>query len=159
VVALLLAPFFVAAAVVYAQYQTIHVLGASMSPALNADDYLLARRATARDVRRHDIVVFTDPYDPHKDLIKRVVGLPGEHVAIAKSVLYLDDRPQTEQYVKLPWTIATDAPATTIPGGSFYVLGDNRDHSSDSRQFGPIPGNLVEAIAVEKIYPTFVAVK
>ena len=107
----------------------------SMQPALGAGDWVLARRATA-PLQRGDIVVFEHPGRPSFELVKRVVGLPGEQVVVAAGKVRVDGKPVD------PW-----AAGPTVPDGSWrlgpnevFVLGDNRAFSSgDSRALGAIP--------------------
>jgi signal peptidase I len=115
---------------------------------------LLPRRA----VRRGDVIVFRFPGDPRRDFIKRVIGLPGETVAIADKRVTVDGRELIEPYAfhsdDRTWpddpAISGDRrrrdqmPATRVPEGSYFLLGDNRDDSSDSRSWGPVPaGHLL----------------
>jgi signal peptidase I len=113
----------------------------------------LARLLPGRAVRRGDIVIFRYPEDPRRDFIKRVVGLPGETIAIRDRRVFANGQPLEE-----PWAfhsddrIWADDPAipadrrrrdqlapSVVPDGSYFVLGDNRDDSSDSREWGPVP--------------------
>ncbi len=118
----------------------------------------LARLLPARPVRRGDIVVFRFPPDPARDFIKRVVGLPGETVEIRDRRVLVDGRPLNEPYVfhadDRVWPDDPNIPEekrrrdqlppTRVPEGAYFVMGDNRDDSSDSREWGPVPeGNLV----------------
>jgi signal peptidase I len=113
----------------------------------------LAGLLPARAVRRGDVIVFRFPQDPSRDFIKRVVGLPGETVAIRDRTVFVDDRPLSEPYVfhsdDRVWPDDASIPeekrrrdqlaATRVPAGAYFVMGDNRDDSSDSRQWGPVP--------------------
>jgi signal peptidase I len=118
----------------------------------------LANLLPARPVRRGDVVVFRFPQDPSRDFIKRVVGLPGETVEIRDRRVTIDGRPLLEPYVfHADDRIWPDDPSipeekrrrdqiapTRVPDGAYFVMGDNRDDSSDSREWGPVPaGNLV----------------
>lgn len=118
----------------------------------------LARLLPARHVRRGDVVVFHFPGDPSRDFIKRVVGLPGETVEIRDRRVFVDGRPLSEPYVfhadDRVWPNDPGIPEdkrrrdqltpTRVPEGAYFVMGDNRDDSSDSRQWGPVPArNLV----------------
>jgi len=115
---------------------------------------LLPRRA----VRRGDVVVFRFPADPRRSFIKRVIGLPGETVAIADKRVKVDGRELIEPYAfhadDRTWpddpSIPDDRrrrdqlPPLRVPDGSYFMLGDNRDDSSDSRVWGPVPaGHLL----------------
>ena len=112
----------------------------------------------ARNVRRGDVVVFRFPGDPSRDFIKRVVGLPGETLEIRDRRVFVDGRPLPEPYVfhadDRVWPNDPGVPEekrrrdqlapTHVPEGAYFVMGDNRDDSSDSRQWGPVPArNLV----------------
>ena len=108
-----------------------------------------------RAVRRGDVVVFRFPGDPRRDFIKRVVGLPGETVAIRDRVVSIDGRTLEEPYVfhadDRVWPDEADVPdarrrrdqlaPARVPDGAFFVMGDNRDDSSDSRAWGPVPAS------------------
>jgi signal peptidase I len=101
-------------------------------------------------VRRGDIVVFRFPGDPSQDYVKRVIGLPGETIKIVDTVVYLRE-PGQEGYTPLlePYSNHRDPGAvppapddfaeTTIPEGHYFVMGDNRDNSMDSRDWGLVP--------------------
>jgi signal peptidase I len=118
----------------------------------------LGRVLPARPVRRGDIVVFRFPQDPSRDFIKRVVGLPGETVGIRDRVVTIDGRILSEPYVfhadDRVWPDDANVPEekrrrdqlapTRVPEDAYFVMGDNRDDSSDSREWGPVPErNLV----------------
>ena len=118
----------------------------------------LARAMPARTVRRGDVVVFRFPQNPSRDFIKRVIGLPGETVAIRDRMVTIDGRVLSEPYVfhadDRVWPDDASVPEekrrrdqlapTRIPEGACFVMGDNRDDSSDSREWGPVPErNLV----------------
>ena len=117
-----------------------------------------ARLLPARPVRRGDVVVFRFPHDPARDFIKRVVGLPGETITIRDRTVFVNDTPLDEPYVfhsddriwpddpSIPEEKRRrdQLPVTRVPEGAYFVMGDNRDDSSDSRDWGPVPeANLV----------------
>ena len=117
-----------------------------------------ARLRPTRPVRRGDVVVFRFPGDPSRDFLKRVVGLPGETITIRDRTVFVNEKPLHEPYVfhadDRIWpddpSIPEDRrrrdqlPATPVPDGAYFVMGDNRDDSSDSREWGPVPAaNLV----------------
>ena len=111
------------------------VAEASMEPALSRGDYLIALLATS--VRRGDIVIYPDPTMPDRYLVKRAVGLAGEHVSIAGGQLTIDGAVLAE-----PWADGPTWPDDewVIPAGSLFPLGDNRRFSAgDGRSSGPIP--------------------
>lgn len=146
--------------------QTVHVLGLSMYPTLDDQDYLIATKIDYRlnDPHRGDIVIMRDPFDNSKDFIKRVVGLPGEQILIKDGKVYINGHLLDEPYIRRdqPWTNNATWPQPgafnagqpyTIPRGEYFVMGDNRNASSDSRIFGPVERNRVEAHAWVRIWP------
>ena len=141
--------------------QTVHVVGSSMYPTLSSGDLLIASKLDYRlhNPQRGDIVILKDPLDPTKDFIKRVVGLPGDHVLIRDHRVLINGVALTEPYVET-WSTTPNWPqqpdaidGETVPPDSFFVLGDNRDHSSDSRLFGYIGRDQIDARAVARFWP------
>lgn len=108
--------------------------GQSMNPTLNDQDYVLLNKVSYKtgEPKRFDIIMFTLP--DNSVLIKRVIGLPGEKLEYKNNSLYVDGR-----VVKDPFIKEEDFIAINIPVGEVFVMGDNRDHSTDSRVFGTIP--------------------
>ena len=111
-------------------------------------------------VHRGDIVVFKYPEEPERDFIKRVVGLPGETVELRHKQVYIDGRPLDEPYVHFlvpPSTHAQEFAAydvreqygpVTVPEGQYFVMGDNRDNSQDSRYWGFLPRDFIKGKAL-----------
>lgn len=129
------------------------VNGASMSPTLNGGDgdipddgdKLILNRIA--DIDRGDIIVFTYDWgsaesNPHA-LVKRVIGLPGDTVEICGGVLYLNGEPQREDYIAEEMNSLYDGFSVTVPDGYYFVMGDNRNNSSDSRDIGCVPQKKV----------------
>ena len=146
------------------EYQAVHVIGVSMSPTLNPGDYALARKTGGTAVHRGNIVVIRDPFDPHKDFIKRVVALPGERLRITGGVVSINGTPLSEPYLnREPWTVNNTWPAGgtgfVIPRDSYFVMGDNRNHSSDSTVYGPVQQRTIEAVVFERVWPAPGAVR
>ena len=114
--------------------------------------------APVRNVRRHDIVVFKFPGEPERDFIKRVIGLPGERLHLQNKTVYINGKPLDEPYVHFnePSTaslgILSDArdnmPEIVVPEGHYFVMGDNRDNSHDSRYWGTLDGDLLKGRAL-----------
>ena len=105
-----------------------------------------------RDVKRGDIVVFKYPEEPEKDYIKRVIGLPGETIEVKSRQVYIDGQPLDEPYKvhRNPRGLNLDQddyPATRIPEGSYFCMGDNRDNSRDSRSWGFVPESYLKGRA------------
>lgn len=150
--------------------QTFWIPSPSMSPTLVANDRVLVNKLAYRfhDVHRGDVVVFERPPTEQpsniKDLIKRVVGLPGEHISIRDGKVYVDGRELEEPYVHGLQTVLDSCPSTYVPGigteagfevpkGHLLVLGDNRINSHDGRCFGPIDEDLVVGRAFFIMWP------
>ena len=130
---------------------------------------LLSKLLPHRAVRRGDVIVFKFPEDPRRDFIKRVVALPGETVEVRDKVVYVEGVRRSEDHVTFSddrvWPDDPELPDSyrrrdqsrpfTVPPGSYFALGDNRDNSYDSRFWGPVPhGNLKgRAMLVYWSYP------
>lgn len=144
--------------------QTVHVIGISMAPTVQDQDYLVATKFDYRlhSPQRGDIIIMRDPYDSSRDFIKRVIATPGDQVLIREGHVYLNGHLLNEPYVnEEPWVTNANwpAPAISDPGGKlmtaddYFVMGDNRNHSSDSRLFGPIHRDQIEARAWVRVLP------
>jgi len=138
--------------------QAFYIPSDSMVPTLVQHDRVLVNKLSYHfhDVHRGDIVVFERPQgevDPKiKDLIKRVVALPGETVEGRNGQVLINGRALTEPY--LPKGVQTsDFGAVQIPKGRYWVMGDNRGNSKDSRVFGPIPKGLIVGRAFIRVWP------
>jgi signal peptidase I len=148
VIALLIKTFLV---------QAFFIPSASMDPTLKVHDRVLVNKLSykAHGIHRGDIVVFTKPpHEPEeiKDLIKRVIGLPGETVSGVNGHVYINGRPLQEPYLPAGTVSTIDHP-WKIPPGDIFVMGDNRTNSADSRVFGPIKESSVVGRAFVKIWP------
>jgi signal peptidase I len=144
--------------------QTVHVMGSSMNPTVQDQDYLLATKIDYRfhPPQRGDIVIMRDPLDPSRDFIKRIIAVPGDRVLIRDGHVYVNGHQLAETYLRdAPWTQYTTWPITRpsdldgqlMAPDEYFVMGDNRDHSDDSRMFGPIHRDLIEARAWMRLLP------
>lgn len=131
------------------------VEGNSMQPTLHNGDRLMVDKISyrMRQPRYGEIVVFRYPANPHQRFIKRVVGLPGDTVEIKNFTLYLNGQPVTENYIN--GRMYGDFGPVTVPEGTVFVLGDNRNNSEDSRyaDVGPVPQKLVVGRALFQYWP------
>jgi signal peptidase I len=151
--------------VIHLAVQPVRVIGSSMYPTVADQDYLIATTIDYRfnSPHRGDIVILRDPYDSSLDFIKRVIALPGEHLLIRNGQVYINGRLLTEPYVnhQEQWTVNSNYPASgsadpegiVIPANQYFVMGDNRNHSSDSRAFGAIPRSSIEARGWLRVLP------
>lgn len=121
-------------------YQPVRVEGTSMVPMLQDQDRLFINKLAyhVADVRHGDVVVFHYPRDPAKSYIKRVIALPGDRIRIDRGCVYVNDKLLAEPYVPARYTDERSQPEMTIAQGDYFVMGDHRSISSDSRDFGPI---------------------
>ena len=132
------------------------VVGDSMSPTLDNQEVLILNKAKYRftDVKRGDIIAFT--YEDTKYLIKRVIGLPGEHISIIDNKVYIDGRYYVEDYLKdvdTPDFDLQDLGYNEVPDGMYFVLGDNRDNSLDSRKIGLVSKEDIIGEVALRIWP------
>ncbi len=130
------------------------VTSSSMEPALLQGDAVLVRRmrfTSESPPKRGDIVFFCDPVTKKTWLVKRVIGLPGEIVTILMGQVYINGVPLREPY--LGTFYLDDFGQWWVPTDRVFVLGDNRAHSNDSRDFGPIPLDLIEGKVVFRYFP------
>lgn len=135
------------------------VSGKSMSPSFEDGDYVLVNKLGFKlfGVKRGDIVVFKGSQNPKETFIKRVIGLPGDKVKVIEGKVYIDNTEYKEAYLtnsdtKIPGNI-TDVGEIVIPDNYYFVLGDNRGNSLDSRVWGPISKDLILGEAWTKIWP------
>jgi signal peptidase I len=139
--------------------RTVHVLGMAMAPTVIDGDYLLAQPYSTSSPRQGEIIVMYDPYDRARYFVERVVAGPGQTVLIRNAQVIVDGTPLSEPYVASgPWTIGADWPsnghAVTLASDDYFVLGDNRNHSSDSRTFGPVRRQDIWGRAARILLPT-----
>lgn len=121
------------------------IKGASMMPNFPDSEYLLTEKVSyyLNDPARGDVVVFTPPVSETDEFIKRVIGVPGEKVMVKGGRVYINDKLLVEPYlsnsvITSDGSFLTEGQEYTVPPGQFFVMGDNREHSSDSRFWGPI---------------------
>jgi signal peptidase I len=136
-------------------YQPVKVEGNSMNPLLSDQERIFINKFVYHfePIDRGDVVVFWYPLDRSKSFIKRVVGLPGETIQIRKGDVYIDGRELSDQYVPPNYLDGSNYGPLTIPRGDYFVMGDHRDSSNDSRVFGPVPRSLIYGKAVFAYWP------
>jgi signal peptidase I len=138
--------------------QPFYIPSGSMEPTLNVGDRVLVNKLSydLHAVHRGDIVVFKKPPNDTspgvKDLIKRVIGLPGENISGRSGHVYIDGHELAEPW--LPKGVTTAPfPTTVIPPGEYFMMGDNRGDSADSRIIGPVPKSLFIGRAFLRVWP------
>jgi signal peptidase I len=151
--------------------QAFKIPSGSMEPNLLVGDHLLVNKFVfgpaispveravlpMKDIQRLDIVVFKHPKDPERDLIKRIIGLPGETLELRRKRVFINGKPLDEPYAHF----MDDPPATseemdprvqygpvTVPPGQYFAMGDNRDNSEDSRYWGFLPRENIKGKAL-----------
>jgi signal peptidase I len=136
-------------------YQPVKVEGTSMNPLLSDQERIFINKFIYRfePIERGDVVVFWYPLDRSKSFIKRVVGLPGETVEIRLGRVYINGEDLTDQYVPSTYLDGSNYPPRTIPDGEYFVMGDHRDSSNDSRVFGPVQRQFIYGKAVFAYWP------
>lgn len=153
-----IAAFTVALLVRATVVQAFYIPSESMVPTLRVHDRLLVEKISyhVHDVRRGDIVVFERPSRMHdlsvKDLIKRVIGLPGDTVEAHDGKVFVNGRRLAEPYLPADRTTADFGPVT-VPLDGYFVMGDNRAASYDSRFWGTVDRSLIVGRAVVRVFP------
>ncbi|MFQ5826921.1 MAG: signal peptidase I [Dehalococcoidia bacterium] len=162
--------------VLQTSFQSFRVRGASMVPNLQDGQYLLVNKAVYLHIRlgeaakyvpflqregevvylfhpprRGEVVVFHPPQNPQDDYIKRIIGLPGETVSVRVGKVYVDGRPLDESFVREAPSYTM--PAKEVPAGHYFVLGDNRNLSSDSHNWGTVPYQHIVGKAWASLWP------
>jgi signal peptidase I len=154
-------------------FQAFKIPSGSMEPNLLIGDHLIVNKMIfapgssaldrvllpRRSIQRGDVIVFKSPEEPERDLIKRVIGLPGERLELRRKRIYIDDRLIDEPYVRFLEPPSDTRPVTagdlresygpvTVPAGQYFMMGDNRDNSQDSRYWGFLPASYVKGRAL-----------
>jgi signal peptidase I len=136
-------------------YQPVKVEGTSMQPELLDQERIFVNKFLYHfeEIHRGDIVVFWYPKDPSKSFIKRVVGVPGDLVAIRDGQVYINGELLRERYVPRGYQDFDSYPPTRVKDGHYYVLGDHRNASNDSRSWGLVPRRFIYGKAVFRYWP------
>jgi signal peptidase I len=136
-------------------YQPVRVEGTSMQPGLRDQDRLFIDKFFFRfeKITRGDVVVFHYPRDPEKSYIKRVIGLPGDTVAIRQGRVFINGEPISEPYVPRRYRDTRSMGELAVPPDEYFVMGDHRSISSDSRDFGPVDRDLIYGKAAFIYWP------
>jgi signal peptidase I len=138
-------------------YQPVKVEGTSMMPGLVDQERIFINKFVYRfgiaDISRGDTVVFWFPQDTSKSYIKRVIGVPGDTVEVVEGMVYVNGEALTEPYVPEEYRDRTSAPKHVLDGDEYFVLGDHRSSSNDSRTWGTVPRRYIYGKAVFVYWP------
>jgi len=154
-------------------FQAFKIPTGSMEPNLLVGDHLIVNKTIfspaaaglesallpTRDIRRGDVIVFKYPEGPDRDFIKRVIGLPGDRLELRRKQLYINDQPLDESWAHYQEPASPDSfgasgdlrefyGPVTVPAGQYFMMGDNRDNSEDSRYWGFLPATYVKGKAL-----------
>jgi signal peptidase I len=145
----------VSAFIIIFLYQPVRVEGTSMLPVLEDQDRLFINKMAYRvgEIHRGDVVVFLYPRDHEKSYIKRVIALPGDDLRIDHGQVYVNGDRVEEKYVPKRFADDRSQPKITVPEHEYFVMGDHRSISSDSRDFGPVDRELIYGKAAFVYWP------
>jgi signal peptidase I len=145
----------VSAFIIIFLYQPVRVEGTSMLPMLEDQDRLFINKVAYRvgEIHRGDVVVFLYPHDHEKSYIKRVIALPGDTLRIDHGEVIVNGERVKESYVPMRFADDRSQPEMTVPGHEYFVMGDHRSISSDSRDFGPVDRDLIYGKAAFVYWP------
>ncbi len=130
----------------------VRVENISMEPTLMPGEFILVNKMAFKmgDIHRGDIIVFHYPQDPRQDYIKRVIGVAGDTVSVRNGKVYVNNQSLTEPYIA---AAPSYTGSWTVPDGQLFVLGDNRNQSSDSHSWGFVPDDNIVGKALVVYWP------
>lgn len=139
--------------VIHFVVQSYHVDGTSMEPNLNSNEFVVVNKTayTFQPPERGDVIVFHYPLHPSDDYIKRVIGLPGDHIKTDYTHVWVNGQQLDEKYISS--AANPGAQEWTVPKNDYFVLGDNRPVSDDSRIWGFVPKNFIVGKAIVVYWP------
>jgi signal peptidase I len=142
-------------------YQPVKVEGTSMMPQLADQERIFLNKYAYHlgQIERGDVIVFRAPNQPGKNYIKRVIGVPGDRVEIVRGTVRLNGHPLPEPYVPKRFRDRRSMDEVTVPAGGYFVLGDHRNLSRDSRDFGMVARDRISGKAVFAYWPAKLAGK
>ena len=147
----------IAVVIILFVYQPVKVEGTSMMPALEDQERIFINKFLYRfgfgQIERGDTVVFWFPRDTTKSYIKRVIAVPGDTVEVIDGQVRLNGAPVNEPYVPEHFRDHLSVPPTVVPPDSYYVMGDHRSSSNDSRSWGVVPRRFIYGKAVFVYWP------
>jgi len=137
-------------------YQPVRVEGTSMLPRLEDQDRLFINKFVYRfeAIEHGDVVVFRYPLDQQKSYIKRIIAVPGDRLSIDRGQVFVNGRAISEPYIPEEYRDTRSLDAMIVPRDEYFVMGDHRSISSDSREFGPVKRDLIYGKAAFVYWPT-----
>ena len=137
-------------------YQPVRVEGTSKLPRLVDQDRLFINKFVYHfeAIEPGDVVVFHYPRDPEKSYIKRIIAVPGDRLRIDRGLVFVNGKPLSEPYIPEEYRDVRSLDAMVIPKDEYFVMGDHRSISSDSREFGPVKRDLIYGKAAFVYWPT-----
>jgi signal peptidase I len=144
-----------AAVIIVFFYQPVKVEGTSMAPSLADQERIFINKFVYHVgvIERGDVVVFWYPLDRTKSFIKRVIGLPGDLVEIRQGRVFINDSQLDEPYVPAEYLDVSDYAPLRVRSGEYFLMGDHRISSNDSRMFGPVAATYIYGKAVFAYWP------
>lgn len=147
----------IAAVIILFVYQPVRVEGTSMMPSLDDQERIFINKFIYRlgleEISRGDTIVFWFPNDPQKSYIKRVVGVPGDRVRVLDGRVFLNGVELEESYVPEEFRDHQSMPEKRVPADEYFVMGDHRSSSNDSRAWGTVPRRFIYGKAVFVYWP------
>ena len=133
--------------------QSFRVDGASMEPGLHTDEYVLVNKVAYlfHPPQRGDVIVFHYPLNTNQDFIKRIIGIPGDTIVTTSDTVIVDGQTLREPYISMPFNFENNT--WKLGPDEFFVMGDNRDNSLDSRIWGPLNRSYIVGKAVAVYWP------
>jgi signal peptidase I len=153
----ILVAFAIAVFIVVFVIQPVKVEGTSMQPRLADQERIFVNRFVYQfaDIARGDVVVFSYPRDPSKSFIKRVLGVPGDEIEIRDGAVVVNGERVEEPYIKPEYMDTRSFPKVVVPEGEYFVLGDHRNSSNDSRNWGFVAERLIYGKAFFSYWPVY----
>jgi signal peptidase I len=151
----LIISLLISAFIIVFLYQPVKVEGTSMMPSLDDQERIFVNKFVYRieSIERGDIVVFRYPRDPSKSFIKRVIGVSGDRIRIDSGQVYVNGEALHEDYVPHVYSDERSYTEAIVPPNSYFVMGDHRTLSNDSRDFGPVSTRFIYGKAVFGYWP------
>jgi signal peptidase I len=151
----ILVSVFAAGLIIVFLYQPVKVEGTSMMPQLQDQERIFINKFVYKleSIQRGDVVVFWYPMDPSKSYIKRVIGLPGETVKISAGRVFVDGLALSETYIRPDYLDHQSYPVVTVEPDHYFVMGDHRNSSNDSRAWGTVARSFIYGKAVLVYWP------